>query len=372
MTLAPVFRSKDGITLLRERGVLERMTADLEGQRRAWREVVAVLPRVLGPAYRHDPAPQPSNDNLEFLQDHFFLILFRSVFGTLGAGPRLDFYTRLNITIKGIITAADNLFDKERKELIPLKLGSGATFAGIMQLLVYERLVRALGDDAAKAGHIDGAKFEAMNRDLLDRLASIGTLEGEEEGGIDGVPSVGSMIDRVHRVRGGALFSLAFCAPRAFEPAASQPRWAAAEAAIARLGTAFQIVDDLTDFEFDLFRRSNNLLVSQIVHHGTTAERTELNALRARIADGGPDWEAQRLQWQGSTKDVVGDYFGASALEVLRHARTEARAAFDALAQLGFWFDPNDSDEVVHAIVGMEGVHRMEKIVEADRATGRV
>jgi hypothetical protein len=54
--------------------------------------------------------------------------------------------------------------------------------------------------------------------------------------------------------------------------------------------------------------------------------------------------------------------FAASAREVLERAYEEARAAFAALEGLGFWFPARLADEVVHAIVGLEGVRRMSEI----------
>ncbi|OPZ08541.1 MAG: hypothetical protein BWZ08_01096 [candidate division BRC1 bacterium ADurb.BinA292] len=50
---------------------------------------------------------------------------------------------------------------------------------------------------------------------------------------------------------------------------------------------------------------------------------------------------------------------------MLELAREEARASFATLAQLGFWFPPDLADEVVHAIVGIEGVARMESLTTA-------
>jgi geranylgeranyl pyrophosphate synthase len=117
---------------------------------------------------------------------------------------------------------------------------------------------------------------------------------------------------------------------------------------VARLGTAFQIVDDLTDFEFDLGRRSHNLLTSQIHHHGTDEERRALETLRA--SGDAPD------------SGVVEARFTSSARAVLERAYAEARASFRELGELGHWFDPELADEVVHAIVGLEGVARMEAL----------
>jgi hypothetical protein len=364
MTLAPVFRSKESTEFLRERGVVARMFPHLIAQREAMSDLEAALTAVLGREYLHTEGGRPVVSDEEFLQDHFFLILFRSFFETLGARDRIDFYTQVNICIKGIITAADNLFDQEFKELIPLKLGSGKTFGSIMQLMSFERLLTHLGLQGARAGKFDIDQFQHFNRELLNRLAFIGSLEGSEEDGVTTTPKMTEMIDNVHRVRGGSLFSLAFAAPIEFEE--DMDRWVAGEKALARLGTAFQIVDDLTDFEFDLHRRSHNLLCSAIMEHGTDSERAKLKSLKAAILEAGEEWEASRDQIFG-TGDVIDREFSGPALEVLKRARAEARLAFEEMAALGFWFDPADSDEVVHAIVGLEGVRRMELLVEKTR-----
>jgi geranylgeranyl pyrophosphate synthase len=92
---------------------------------------------------------------------------------------------------------------------------------------------------------------------------------GAEEKGVTEIPPVRAMIEAVHRIRGGLLFSMAFIGPRLIEPPRAENGLSSAEAAAARLGTAFQIVDDLVDFEQDLVRGSHNLLRAHITHHGT-------------------------------------------------------------------------------------------------------
>jgi hypothetical protein len=368
MTLAPVFRSQSGTAFLIEKGILARMAPHAAAQRAALAALESQLEHVLGPDFRRPVGTAGAGlSDLEFLQDHFFLILFRSVFAELGAGSRLDFYTRLNICIKGIITAADNLFDDEYKELIPLKVEAGKTFGSIMQLMAFDRLLRIVGDEIVASGACDQKTFVKANADLLTALARIGTLEGSEEEGVETIPAPARMVDMVHRVRGGALFSLAFVVPSHLER--DQARWGAAESAMARLGTAFQIVDDLTDFEFDLHRASHNLLVSQVTHHGTAEEKAALADLRDRIGQQG-EWDGKR-EAVASLGDTIDQHFSESALWVLGLARKEAREAFEELARIGFWFDPDDSDEVVHAIVGLEGVHRMERLVDRDQAGTR-
>ena len=51
---------------------------------------------------------------------------------------------------------------------------------------------------------------------------------------------------------------------------------------------------------------------------------------------------------------------------VLERAYAEARASFTTLRELGHWFDPALADEVVHAIVGLEGVARMEALTSSE------
>lgn len=354
MTLSPVFRSERAVGLLAERGVWEHLAPDMEAQAAAVRLVYSDLETLIDERFRSPTPAVPGADEvltpegLRFLQEYFFLILFRSIFAALGVPEaRLRSYAELNFCIKGTITAADNIFDDQAKSLLPLADHAGPRFLSILQLMSFERLLRAALDRAVGQGVMTPDQGARISRGLMDRMAEIGVLEGSEEGGVDDVPEPEVMVEDVHRVRGGALFALAFVAPKILERGETAAALRRAEEAIARLGTAFQIVDDLTDFEFDLARRSHNLLVAQIVHCGTDAEREALDRLRA-----GDDAPA----------GVVEEVFGESARAVLGRAYGEAGAAFQTLSELGHWFDPSLSDDVVHAIVGLDGVARMEAL----------
>jgi len=354
MTLSPVFRSRAAVQLLADRGVWSRLSGDLEAQAEAVRTLYGDLEVVLGEKFRTEPPHVPSADEvttpagLQFLQEYFFLILFRSVFGSLGVKEdRLRVYSELNFCIKGTITAADNIFDDQAKSLLPLVQHTGARFMSILQLMTFERLSRRVLDRAEAAKILTAKKRDEIQRGLLDRMGAIGRLEGSEEGGVSEIIPPDEMVENVHRVRGGALFALAFVAPGVLEKGAVGKRLSEAEAAIAQLGTAFQIVDDLTDFEFDIRRRSHNLLVSQIHHLGSQAERA-----------------AVRKLWTGeeAPRDVVESVFRDSARAVLERAYVEARASFKALEELGFWFEADLAEDVVRAIVGLDGVARMEAL----------
>lgn len=354
MTLSPVFRSQEAVRLLAEEGVWARLAPDMEAQADAVRRVYGDLEGILGAEFRTEPPHVPTAaevttpEGLHFLQEYFFLILFRSIFRALGVPEdRLRAYTELNFCIKGTITAADNIFDDQDKTLLPLVPQAGPRFMSILQLMAFERLLRDALDRAEAAGVLHRQQGAAIQRALLDRMARIGMLEGSEEGGVDEIPEPDRMVERVHRVRGGALFALAFAAPDVLETDGTAERMRRAEAAVAQLGTAFQIVDDLTDFEFDVGRRSHNLLTAEIHHRGSEEERASLARFR----------EAGAVE-PGAVESV----FKTSARAVLERAYAEARASFEVLADLGHWFPPRLADEVVHAIVGLEGVARMEAL----------
>jgi hypothetical protein len=357
MTLSPVFRSREAVRLLAEEGVWSGLAPDMEAQADAVREVYADLEAVLGEAYRTEVPHVPSADEvttpegLHFLQEYFFLILFRSIFRALDVPVnRLRLYTELNFCIKGTITAADNLFDDQEKSLLPLLPHAGPRFMSILQLMAFERLQRRTLDRAEDQDVLTRDQLARIQNALLDRMAAIGALEGSEEGGVEEIPDPETMVQRVHRVRGGALFALAFAAPAVLEDDDGGARLSAAEAAVAQLGTAFQIVDDLTDFEFDIGRRSHNLLTSQIHHRGSEAERAALNVA---------------LQTGNVASGTVETTFRDSARAVLERAYSEARASFTVLAELGHWFPVGLADEVVHAIVGLDGVARMEALTDS-------
>ncbi len=347
MTLSPVFRSERAVEVLAKEGIWEQFEPAMVRQAAAVNMIHDDLPNVIGEDFI---GPEGTADpGLGFLQDYFFLTLFNSLFESLGViEERLPIYAELDFCIMGTITAADNLFDDQDKSLLPLKSSAGRRYRSILQLMSFERLIRRVGDRAISRNQFSAGAYSLVQLQLMNNMAGIGKLEGSEEGGVNEIPNPETMLDRVHRVRGGELFGLAFAAPLILEEGTVRERMLQADPAVRRLGTAFQIVDDLTDFEFDIGRRSHNLLVSRIHHEGRPDEKKKLDSL---LSAGGVD-----------EKDLVENLFANSARWVLDVARDEARSAFESLSALGYWFPPRLADEVVHAIVGLDGVARMESL----------
>lgn len=348
MTLSPVFRSDEAVRVLRIAGVWSQLDPAARGQAEAISRVKQDLRHVLDARYidlGQRPVDPGDAVGIEFVQEFFFLILFRSVLQTVGVTTAdLRLCCELNFCIKGTITAADNLFDDQDKALLPLKTGQGSRFRSILQLLAFERLENWALERGVSGGSISRTSAAQFQTEVLSRMAAIGSLEGSEEGGVGGVMEPDLMIEHVHRVRGGALFELAFIAPRLLERSLDSDLLLRAQSAISKLGTAFQIVDDLTDFEFDLARGSHNLLVSQITHRGSSGEQARLRTLGEVTA---------------CASDVVTEMFSDSARAVVERGEDEARRALEELRLLGFWFPPELSHELVRAIVGLDGVERM-------------
>ena len=106
-------------------------------------------------------------------------------------------------------------------------------------------------------------------------------------------------------------------------------------------------MDDLTDFEFDLTRRSHNILVAQIHHKGSAEEK----ALLGKLLDGAEP-----------APGTVESDFHASAKAVLHLAEQLASRSLATLEELGFWFPARLAPVVVQGIVADHGSARMEAL----------
>ena len=335
MTLSPVFRSEESIEFLRKQGYLDKFQPALDIQKKA-RDAISKL------VYDHYDKTLYGGierDDMAIFEKDFFLILFIELC-RISDSKNVDFYAMFNYCIRGKITAADNIFDNESKKTLPFKDNIKGKLRTILELTTYEQLFHYLGKDIPN--------YDAVKMALDKKMVEIGKLESSEENGVSEVIEPEQMINSVHRVRGGALFELGMIAPMILEPEKKE-HWKKVNEAIHDIGTAFQIVDDITDFEFDLKRKSHNLVLSEIYHKGTPAEKEIL----------------MRCLREGSNnKKLVETHFIESVHRVVQHAYCIARKGFVKLQQLGFWYDPDHTDQFVNAILGDAGNPRIKKILD--------
>lgn len=353
MTLAPVFRSGKLFEILRREGVIEKFGVPAERMYGGVRRVHADLGNVIDRDFimnvsRPETLAEDLSYAAEFLRAYFFLILFSAVFEHLKVDrKRLDFYAELSYCIMGTIAAADNLFDRESKVLLPLKPVEGSVFGSILQLMCFERLTMNVAGRAIEKSELDGARWRTAHRNLLTAMATIGKLEGVEEAGLNHIMEPEEMVRRVHMVRGGMLFGLVTVAPLAIEEPEAEEGLKSVEEAFVKLGTAFQLVDDVTDFEFDLTRKSHNILAAEAHHRGSAEEKALL---------------AEYLRGRTPAPGEVEEKFAGSASRVLETAGQLAYESFAILEKNGFWFPKSLAPTVVRGIVADQGTARMERL----------
>jgi hypothetical protein len=356
MTLAPVFRSGELFELLEQKGLSGHFDEAVERMFQGVLRIHNDLPNVIDADFVETlNAPVTLADDPEeaaqFLRKYFFLILFSAVFDHIGIEKkRLELYAELSYCIMGTIGAADNLFDSEAKSFLPLKPVAGSVYASILQLMCFERLSMRAGTRAEQLGALEPGVWDEALKRLLSAMATIGKLEGTEEAGYDEILTPDDMVHGVHAIRGGMLFALATIAPAIIEGDEVVVKLGQVQDAFQKLGTAFQLVDDITDFEFDLKRKSHNIMVAEVYHNGSEAERAALQRLIDSPNADGTEVEA---------------IFAPSARRALETAKRLTVESLEELEALGFWFPTELADIVIKGIVADHGAERMENLANA-------
>lgn len=341
MTLSPLFRSRQAIRFLfEEKGYFHKLQPGLLQQKQTEEYISELLGRIIP----QEHLQTVEKDDLTFLQDNFFLVLFNSSLQNWGMPQeKIDLYSRLNYCLRSEVIAADNIGDGEDKQALPIKRFEGKSFNSLFQFMNAVHVSSILMQESPL---VSRENQERILKEINQLYYEIGSLEGSEEQGITTILQPEEMIQKVHHFRGGNLFRLQFGAVHVLERGVSElePKIEATEKGFHLLGTAFQIVDDITDFESDLKRRSNNLVQSIIHHEGTPAEKKKLKEMV----------ESDRIP-----ANAFENYFHSSGQRTLDYAIRYAQEAFESLQTIGFWVDPADSPFFVAAIAGEIGETRI-------------
>ena len=345
MTLNPVFRSEKELEFLKEQGYLEKFQPALKIQKKARDEIYdMVINHYQNNTFYGD---YKEKEEKNIFEKDFFLILFNSLL-LYAESELVEWYAKFNYCIKGEITAADNIFDShedDAKTTLPFNDNMEGKFRSIAELKTYGHLFHELSKEIQN--------YEEIKSELDDIMLGIGDLEASEEKGIDDTLEPEEMINQVHRIRGGLLFKLGMIAPPILE-SRKISYWEIYSEALNDIGTAFQIVDDITYFEFDLKRRSHNIVSAQIYHNGTSTEKSHFQFIIEK-----PTNEA----------NLVEKYFRNSAKKALAKAYLIAEDGFKKLRELDFWYLPCDTQAFVNAIAGDQGTERLEKVLSTDNST---
>lgn len=336
MTLLPIFRSAESLGFLKKSGYLNKFAPAIKLQRDVYKQVSEWLTElgVHEATWVTDPGSQTDE---QLLQKDFFLILFNSVLMAHTSIKKVSYYARVNLATRGMINAADQILDDEEKPLLKLDIPPSNS-KKLLEYNIFSHLFLKAHQTAVDEGIITKGQHDEIIRLFYAIVADIGKLEGSEEIGIKEYYSIDETIEQVIRIRGGNLFLLGTCSPKVCEP--KNKTWAKIYGGIENLGVGFQIVDDLTDFEFDIKRGSHNILETVIQQEGTYEEKRLLMPIRKKIRR----WN-QRL-----SSSMLMAYFPKSTKRVLGLARDEVRVGFKKLQEAGFWFDPKYSINFVRSI----------------------
>ena len=271
----------------------------------------------------------------QYWQRNFFSILFLSIFDTLGISPeRRRLYGLALHSLRGIVTATDNILDDESKGAVRLNMTGGNVMPNVLLVLLQDGLLhqvlRELGDEAAA-----GQTFHALTAALMD----IACNECHEESAVETVLRPAEVLHDVHSLRGGALLELAFVAPELNEPDLARGVRSARHS-VYLLGLALQVLDDVTDLAEDVERRNHNVLRSWIVHE----------------APDGPLTDAQLLRRPASALEAPHRAFPRATAEVLYLAVEIALDGFERLRGLGYPIDRSGGLQLLSVLFRLRGL----------------
>ncbi len=278
-----------------------------------------------------------------YWERNFFSILFVSIFQAIGIDDaRVRDYAAIIHTVRGIVTAADNILDGEAKGALLVEVRAGRVLPNVFSILLqagslHERLRSVTGSDAAG--------LQAWGA-LIDLLYAIGEEESGEESAVEEVLHPKRLLDEIHRFRGANLLLLAFVVPELNESEHAEAI-ANAKAGIFRIGLALQILDDLADFEEDLRRRNHNVLRSWLVHGCGTDGR------------GGPAVvipDARLSTYTTAELAAPHELFPQATGEVMVMAIELALRGFDRLRLAGYPLDRATARELMSAMFRLRGL----------------
>lgn len=276
----------------------------------------------------------------DYWQRNFFSILFLSIFETMGiATERRHRYGMLLHAIRGIVTATDNILDDEGKGSVRLQLEGGKVLPNVLVILMESGILHDLVQEIT-AGNGDYA--QRTWKGLMQALFMLGREESGEEQAIEKALPPATLMDQVHRFRGGGLLQLAFIAPQINEPQLAGSI-ATAMSAVNHIGLALQILDDVTDFSEDLKNRNHNMLRSYIVHCGPDGACT--------------DAELKKLD--GAACDQPETRFPKATADTVMLAVNMALAGFDHLSDFGHPVNREAATRLIRAMFALRGLSRL-------------
>ena len=195
---------------------------------------------------------------------NLFSTLFYSIYLVLGVPkPRRTLYGKLNHLFRIWVTSADNLLDDEDKCVLPLVMpGASRVMREVVVIMAADRVLGRMLAEAVAAKAVTAEQADALSEHSLRRLLPSAAQEAGEEGGIRARPSPEEVLDTVHVLKTGLLFTLPFLGVDLVETGADAERVARLKRALMLFGGGCQLLDDVRDVGRDFVERRHNYVLS--------------------------------------------------------------------------------------------------------------
>lgn len=198
------------------------------------------------------------------LRKNIFSTLFHASYHLLDLPlERRLLYGKLNHLFRIWVTSADNLLDKEDKQVVPLTMpGRSEIMRQVVAIMAADRVLEKLLDEAVSGGVINSDQARQLSESSLQVLLPSAALEASEEGGINARPEPAHVLSTIHVLKTGILFHVPFLGPDLIEPNIDRRRLADLKEALLNFGLGCQILDDLRDLAKDFIEGRHNYLLS--------------------------------------------------------------------------------------------------------------
>lgn len=223
----------------------------------------------------------PSEPSLLTWRRNLFSTVFQSTYLLLGLPADCRaLFAQLNYLFRIWVTATDNLLDREDKPTLPLALPPGAqVMRQVLALMVADRGLTRLLRTAVDGGVVTPGEAARLGDRTLTVLLPSAALEAREERGVVEHPPPCEVLERIHHLKTGILFTVPFIGLE--DPGTGtllSERARRLRDALATLGAGCQILDDIRDFSRDLATRRHNYLAAVLYHE----DRRRYDAFLAR------------------------------------------------------------------------------------------
>ena len=163
-----------------------------------------------GTAEAFDVHVGPLPEALLAPRKNLFSTLFHATYLTLEIPrPRRMLYGKLNHLFRIWVTSADNLLDGEDKCVLPLVMpGTSRVMRDVVAIMTADRVLWRLLNDAVSAGTLTADQADVLAEHSLRCLLPSAAQEASEEGGIAERPAPEYVLDTIHVLKTGLLFSI--------------------------------------------------------------------------------------------------------------------------------------------------------------------